>query len=202
MAADSRVLLATRGGRCMTATAEDGMRFLKRLSIGLVLLAAAFATLVWMQPDDYRLTRTATIAAPASAVFAKVNELSRWEDWSPWAKLDPNAKITFEGPRAGVGASFRWDGNDKVGAGTMTITESKPNERVATRTDFVRPFAGSSNADFIFSQTGEQTNVIWTMAGKHSFISKAICLVMSMERTVGPDFERGLAQLKRVSEAK
>jgi hypothetical protein len=180
----------------------DGLRFLKRLAIGLILLAAAFATVVWFQPDDYRLTRSATIAAPASVVFAEVNDLNRWEDWSPWAKLDPNARITFSGPKSGPGASFAWDGNDKVGAGTMTITESKPNERVATRTDFVKPFAGTSHSDFIFSEQGGQTAVIWTMSGTQSFIGKAICLVMSMERTLGPDFERGLAQLRRVSEAK
>ncbi len=178
------------------------MRFLKRLAIGSVLLAAAFATVVWVQPDDYRLTRSTVIAAPASVVFAQVNDLSRWEDWSPWAKLDPGARVTFDGPKAGVGAVFRWDGNDKVGAGTMTITQSRPNERVATRTDFVKPFAGTSNSDFIFSEANGQTTVIWTMAGTHDFISKAICLVMSMERTLGPDFERGLAQLRRVSEGR
>lgn len=178
------------------------MRFLKRLVIGLALLVAAFAVVVWFQPDDYRLTRTTAIAAPASAVFARVNDLSRWEDWSPWAKLDPNAKVTFEGPKSGVGALFHWDGNDKVGAGTMTIMESKPHERVATRTDFTRPFAGTSRSDFVFSEAGGQTNVIWTMSGTHNFIGKAMCLVMSMERMLGPDFEKGLAQLKQVAEAR
>lgn len=178
------------------------MRFLKRLAVGLVLLIAAAAVVVWLQPDDYRLTRSTVIAAPAETVFAKVNDLRRWDDWSPWAKLDPSAKITFEGPQAGVGASFKWDGNDKVGAGTMTITESKPNERVATRTDFVKPFEGSSRTDFIFSPAGNQTNVIWTMSGTHNFISKAICLVMNMEKMLGPDVERGLVQLKQVSEGK
>ena len=176
------------------------MRFLKRLLIGLVLLIAAFLVVVWFQPDDYRLTRTTVIAAPAAAVFAQVNDLKKWDDWSPWAKLDPNAKVTFSGPQSGPGASFQWDGNDKVGAGTMTITESRPNARIATRTDFTRPFAGSSNADFVFSEAGGQTNVIWTTAGTNTFIGKAMCLVMSMEKMVGPDFERGLAELKRVSE--
>ena len=178
------------------------MRFLKRLAIGLVLLIATFAVVVALQPDDYRITRSTVIAAPAAAVFAQVNDLQRWEDWSPWAKLDPNAKVTFSGPQAGQGASFRWDGNDKVGAGTMTITESKPNSRVATRTDFVKPFTGTSNSDFVFSQMGDQTNVIWTMSGTHNFIGKAMCLVMSMEKMLGPDFERGLAQLKQVAERK
>jgi uncharacterized protein YndB with AHSA1/START domain len=176
------------------------MRMLKRLLFGVLTLAVLFAIVVWMQPDDYRLTRQIAIAAPASAIFPHVNDLRQWEDWSPWAKLDPNAKISFEGPLAGPGAMFHWSGNDKIGAGTMTITESKPDQRIATRTDFTRPFEGSGNADFIFSQSGDQTNVIWTMSGTQSFIGKAICLVMSMERTVGPDFEKGLAQLKAVSE--
>ena len=178
------------------------MRFLKRLAIGLVLLLAAFALVVWIQPDHYRLTRTTVIAAPAAAVFAQVNDLRKWEDWSPWAKLDPDAKVTFEGPPVGPGAIFQWSGNDKVGAGTMTITESKPNERIATRTDFVKPFAGRSQSDFVFSEAGDQTNVIWTMSGTNSFIGKAMCLFVSMEQMLGPDFEKGLAQLKRVSEEK
>jgi|SRR5215213_469668 len=178
------------------------MRFLKRLAVGLLLLFAAFAVVVWFQPDDYRLTRQTMIAAPAPAVFAQVNDLRKWDDWSPWAKLDPNAKVTFSGPQAGPGATFQWSGNDKVGAGTMSITESKPNERIATRTDFAKPFAGTSHSDFIFSPVGDQTNVIWTMSGKQNFIGKAMCLVMSMEAMLGPDFEKGLAQLKQVSEGK
>jgi hypothetical protein len=178
------------------------MRFAKRLLIGIVLLAATFIVVVALQPDDYRLTRQTAIAAPAAAVFEQVNDLQKWENWSPWAKLDPNAKVTFSGPPAGQGASFRWDGNDKVGAGTMTITESKPTTRLATRTDFVRPFAGTSNSDFVFSQMGDQTNVIWTMSGRHTFVGKAICLFMSMEDMLGPEFERGLAQLKQVAERK
>jgi hypothetical protein len=191
-------------GRHKAGHDKDGsrMRFLKRLLIGLVLLLAAFAVVVWMQPDDYRLTRSTVIAAPAAAVFAEVNDLRKWDDWSPWAKLDPAAKVTFSGPQSGPGATFQWSGNDKIGEGTMTITESKPNERVATRTDFVRPFAGTSNSDFVFSGTGDQTDVIWTMSGKQNFIGKAMCLVMSMEKMLGPDFERGLAQLKQVAERK
>lgn len=178
------------------------MRFLKRLGIGLVLLVIAAVIVVALQPADYRLTRSTVIAAPAAAVFAQVNDLRQWDDWSPWAKLDPAAKVTFAGPPAGTGAVFEWAGNDKVGAGTMTITGSKPNERVATRTDFIKPFEGTSHSEFIFSQMGDQTNVIWTMSGTHNFIGKAMCLVMSMEAMLGPDFEKGLAQLKQVVEGK
>jgi hypothetical protein len=175
---------------------------LKRLAIVLLLLVATFLTVVWFQPDHYRLVRSTVIAAPAAAVFAQVNDLQKWESWSPWAKLDPNAKVTFSGPRSGEGASFKWEGNDKVGAGTMTITESKLNFRIATRTDFVKPFEGTSNSDFVFSEIGGQTNVIWSMNGTHNFIGKAICLFTPMETMLGPEFEKGLAQLKQVAERK
>src|SRR5436853_4154690 len=131
------------------------MRFLKRLLIGVVLLIAAVLVVVWFQPDDYRLTRSTVIAAPAAAVFEQVNDLKKWDNWSPWAKLDPNARVTFAGPQSGPGATFTWDGNGKIGSGTMTITESKPNVRIATRTDFTRPFAGARHADFGFSERGD-----------------------------------------------
>ena len=178
------------------------MRFLKRLLVGVVLLIATFLVVVWFQPDDYRLTRSTVIAAPAAEVFSRVNDLRKWDDWSPWAKLDPNAKVTFSGPTAGPGAAFKWSGNDKVGEGTMVITESKPNERVATRTDFVKPFEGSSNSEFIFWARDNQTDVTWTMSGTQNFIGKAICLFMNMETMMGPEFEKGLAQLKHLTEAK
>jgi polyketide cyclase/dehydrase/lipid transport protein len=180
---------------------DENMRRLKRLLLVGAVLIAAFVTVVAVQPDDYRLTRQIMIAAPAAAIFPRVNDLRQWEEWSPWAELDPNAKISLQGPLAGPGAMFHWSGNLKVGAGTMTITESKPNQRIATRTDFTRPFEGTGNSDFIFSPSGDQTNVIWTMSGKLNFISKAMSLVMGgMDRTLGPDFEKGLAQLKEVSE--
>jgi hypothetical protein len=174
----------------------------KKILVVLVIAVAVFAGVVAMQPAEFRVERSATMAAPAPDVFAQVNDFHNWEAWSPWAKLDPNAKVTFSGPQSGQGASFKWDGNGKVGAGTMTITASKPNERVSTRTDFVKPFEGTSNSEFVFSQVGERTNVIWTMTGTHKFIGKAMCLVMSMENMLGPDFEKGLAQLKQVAERK
>jgi len=61
----------------------------------LVAIVAAFAAFVALQPSEYRIARSATIAAPASDVFAQVNDFHKWDAWSPWAKLDPNAKTTF-----------------------------------------------------------------------------------------------------------
>jgi hypothetical protein len=40
-----------------------------------------------------------------------------------------------------------WDGNNKVGQGKMTLTESQPNDLVKIKVDFVKPFAGSNEFD-------------------------------------------------------
>jgi len=174
---------------------------LKKILITLVAIVVVFVGVVAMQPSDFRVARTATISAPAPAVFAQVNDFHNWEEWSPWAKLDPAAKNSFEGPSAGSGAIFRWAGNKEVGEGSMTITESRPSDLIRIKLEFLKPFQATNTAEFTFKPEGDQTAVTWSMAGKNNFISKAICLFMNMDKMVGGKFEEGLAQMKSVVEA-
>ena len=174
---------------------------LKKILIALAAIVVVFIAVVAMQPSDFRVARTATISAPAPAVFAQVNDFHNWEEWSPWAKLDPAAKNSFEGPSAGSGAIFRWAGNKEVGEGSMTITESRPSDLIRIKLEFLKPFQATNTAEFTFKPEGNQTAVTWSMAGKNNFISKAICLFMNMDKMVGGKFEEGLASLKSVVEA-
>lgn len=174
---------------------------LKKILIGLVVLVALFAIVVALQPSEFRVARTAMISAPAPEVFAQVNDFRNWEGWSPWAKLDPAAKATFEGPAAGQGAVFAWSGNDKIGEGRMLLTESRPPQLVRIKVDFVKPFAGTSTSEFAFRPEGDRTAVTWSTYGPQSFASKAICLFMNMDKMLGGDMEKGLAQMKSVAEA-
>jgi uncharacterized protein YndB with AHSA1/START domain len=176
----------------------------KKLLIALAVVAAliiAFVIVVAMQPSTFRISRSATMAAPAAAVFPHVNELKKWQPWSPWMKLDPNAKSTFEGPEGGKGAAMTWAGNNEVGEGKMTIIESKPNELVRFRLDFYKPMAGTSEAEFTFKPEGENTTVTWTMSGTNNFIGRAMCMVMNMDKMVGGEFEKGLASIKTIVDA-
>lgn len=174
------------------------------LDIILILIAIAviiFIVAAAMQPSDFRVTRTATISAPASAVFSQVNELQKWDAWSPWAKLDPEAKNSFEGPASGTGAIMRWAGNNKVGQGSMTIIESRPDEYIRFKLEFLKPFTATNTAEFTFNSENNQTTVTWTMYGKSNFMSKAMGLIMNCDKMVGGQFEKGLAALKSVVEA-
>jgi hypothetical protein len=166
----------------------------------VVISVIIFITVAAMQPSAFRITRTATITAPSSAVFAQVNDLQKWDAWSPWAKLDPNAKNAFEGPASGVGAIMRWAGNNKVGEGSMTITESRPDEFISFKLEFLKPFAATNTAEFTFNPEDNQTIVTWCMYGKNNFMGKAMGLIMNCEKMVGGLFEKGLAALKSVVE--
>ena len=174
---------------------------LTKIVIGVVVVIGVFAVVVAMRPSDFRVERSAVVSAPAPVVFAQVNDLHNWDAWSPFAKLDPAAKQTFEGPRAGTGAAFAWAGNKQVGEGRMTITESRPNKLVRFRLDFLKPFAVTNTAEFTFTPQGNQTAVTWSMSGRQNFMAKAFCMFMSMDKMVGGEFEKGLAQMKTVAEA-
>ena len=174
---------------------------LKQVLIGLVVVIVVFVVVVAMQPADFRITRSGTVAAPADVVFDQVNDFHKWDGWSPWAKLDPGMKTTYGGPRAGTGATYAWVGNKEVGEGRMTITDSRPSELVKINLEFIKPFAGTSTTEFAFKPQGDRTAVTWTMSGHHGFIEKAVCLFMNMDKMVGGDFEKGLAKMKAVSES-
>ncbi len=174
---------------------------LKKIIIALVIIIIVFVIVVATRPADFTITRSAIIAATPETVFAQVNDLHKWDAWSPWAKLDPAMKQIHEGAPAGVGAIYSWDGNKEVGAGRMTINESRTNEAIRIKLEFLKPFAAVNDTEFTFKPEGNQTTVTWTMTGKNNFMSKAFCMFMNMDRMVGGDFEKGLASLKTVAEA-
>ena len=173
---------------------------LKKILIAIAAVIVLFVVIVALQPAQFRVTRSATIAAPPTVVFAHVNDFHQWEAWSPWAKLDPAAKNSFEGPAAGTGAIFRWDGNSEVGTGSMTIIESRPGELVRIRLDFLKPMAATNTADFTFAAAGADTTVTWSMYGENNFMCKAAGLFMNMDKMIGGMFDQGLANLKTVVE--
>jgi uncharacterized protein YndB with AHSA1/START domain len=167
---------------------------------GLSVFAVMFLVIVASRPGDFRITRSTTISAPPGSVFPHVNDLRKWEAWSPWAKLDPSMKQTFDGPLGGVGATTHWIGNKQVGEGRMTIIESRPNELIRIKLEFLKPFKATNIAEFTFAPQGNQTAVNWSMTGSKNFIMKAFCMFMDMDNMVGKDFEKGLVAMKTVVE--
>jgi uncharacterized protein YndB with AHSA1/START domain len=170
--------------------------------VTIAVLIVLFIAIVALRPAEFRVERSTTVRAPAAAVFGQVNDLQNWRAWSPWEKLDPALKRTYEGPPAGTGAVYAWQGNKDVGAGRMTIVESRPGELVRMRLEFYKPFAATNDVHFRFAPERDGTAVTWSMTGQNNFFAKAIALVINMDRMVGGMFEQGLSQMKAVVEKK
>lgn len=174
---------------------------LKKILLVLAAIVVAILVIAAFQPSTFRVERSIAINTPAAVPFAQVNELAKWQPWSPWEKLDPAMKRSYSGPAAGVGAAYGWEGNSEVGSGKMTIIDSRPSEAIKLKLEFLAPMAGAADADFTFKPEGSATRVTWAMSGTNNYIAKIFCLFMNMDKMIGGQFEQGLGDLKKVSES-
>ena len=171
--------------------------------IALVLALVVIVLIVAAsRPDTFRIERQVAIKAPGEKIFDLIDNFRHWALWSPWEGIDPQLKRTHSGAEHGVGAAYAWEGNSKVGSGSMEILESVSPSRVRIRLDFLKPFEAHNQAEFTLAATGDTTTVTWAMTGPVAFPLKVMGLVMSMDSMVGKDFEKGLASMKAVAEAR
>jgi hypothetical protein len=173
----------------------------KKILVGVSLVVVALALYISARPSEFEVKRSVVIEAPAAAVYAQVSDFSKWDAWSPWAKLDPAMKKELTGTQGSIGASYYWLGNDQVGEGRMTLAEVKPPERLTINLEFLAPFAAQNLTVFEFSSNAPaETKVTWLMRGNNNFMAKAFGLFFDMDTMVGGDFERGLSSLKALAE--
>ena len=175
---------------------------LKFTLIAVAAVVVLFLVVVALKPGRFRIVRSATIAASPDAVFEQVNDFRKWRNWSPWEKKDPALQRSYEGPAEGPGAVYAWAGNKEVGEGRMTLTQSQPGQFVRIRLEFLKPFAMTNVAEFSFEPKGDDTVVTWAMAGENNFVCKAFGMFVDMDEMVGADFEKGLASMKTLIEAR
>lgn len=174
------------------------MKILKIIGVILLAIVVILLGLILMQPAKGHVEKSVVINAPASAIFPHLNNLEKFVAWSPWSKMDPAAKNTFEEPVAGVGAKMQWDGPE-TGKGSQWISESVENERVKTGLKF-EGFDGESIAEFTLKPEGNGTKVTWTYDGPdNGFMGKAIWLMMGS--MLDNQYQDGLNDLKKLIES-
>ncbi|MBI5433761.1 MAG: SRPBCC family protein [Planctomycetes bacterium] len=173
---------------------------LKIILIVIVLAVVGVCGFALTKPDTFQVERSATMRATPDELYPMIADFHRWAEWSPWEKLDPAMTRTHSGAASGTGATYAWKGNSDVGEGRMEITESAPPSKVTIKLDFIEPFASSAKTEFTLSPQGDSTTVRWVMSGENNFMSKVMCVFVSMDSMIGKDFETGLANLKAAAE--
>lgn len=165
------------------------------VAIAVILIIAA------MKPSTFIVERSVTINATPEKIAPLIDDFHNWNEWSPWAKMDPAMKTNYSGAPSGVGSIYEWDGNSKVGKGRMEMRVVNPL-KTSIKLDFLKPFEGHNTADFVLVPQGaNSTRVTWVMYGPVDFFpGKVMNVFTSMDNIIGDEFQRGLANLKTAAE--
>ena len=175
------------------------MRLIKRIVIALLILVLALVGVSYLLPGKAEVSRSITINAPAEMIFPYVNSMQETEKWSPWLSRDPETKLAYSGPEAGVGNTLSWSSDHpQVGTGTQEITESIENQLVRTALDF-GPM-GTASASFELQPEGDATKVTWGFDSDLGLNPMSRWMGLMMDSWVGGDYERGLENLKALVE--
>jgi hypothetical protein len=147
----------------------------------------------------YTVERTRTIDTPVDRVYPLINDFTQWTRWSPWEDLDPDLHRAYSGSAAGQGAVYAWSGNRKAGAGRMEIASAQENQQVDIDLDFEKPFKAHARTSFVLRGDGDRTEVTWRMTGAKPLLMRVMGPLMSMEKFVGKDMDKGLDRMALVA---
>ena len=140
------------------------------------------------------------INAPIDVVFARVQDLSRFDAWNPFPEMDDTTVSTHEGPAAGVGAVFSYEGK-RLGKGRMEIVSVDAPTRVDIKMTFWR---GSSSSDaasaFVLVAADGGTEAHWTFDEDRG-VGMYLAGKLMFDRMMTGTFSKGLAKLKALAEA-
>ncbi len=175
---------------------------LMKILLGVAVVLVAIIAFIATRPSTFKIERSTAMSAPADVVFALVADFHGMSAWSPFLKPDPSRKDSCTGAPATVGHSLAWTSSDNSSEGKMTIVSLNPPEQLQLELEFIKPFKATNETVFRFEQAENGTTVTWVMTGQLGFVQKAFSVFMDMDKMVGSDFEKGLATLKTLSEAK
>jgi hypothetical protein len=176
------------------------MKTLKFTGIVFTAIALVFILIGFIAPKDFSLERSIIINSSPDEVYQNMCDLRKFHDWSPWSKLDPNSKVSYEGEPNTVGHIYKWEGNKEVGKGEMSISKIENGATIYYHLNFIEPFASQADGLLKAENSNGATKATWTFTTKFGFIESVFMMFMNMEKMLGTDFENGLKNLKQISE--
>ncbi len=170
------------------------------MMIVLYILGGLLALLIFLAliaPKNFALSRSIIVNKSLADTFEFVKFTKNQDLWSPWKKKDPNMVQSYEGTDGEVGFISRWQGNKDVGEGEQEILKIVENQKVISKLRFFKPWKSESDAYLGTEAVSDtETKVTWGFSGKNKIPFNIFMLFMNMDKTVGKDFEEGLADLK------
>lgn len=176
------------------------MRLLKYLVYSVLALAALLLAVGVFLPTTAHVERTIRTTASPATVFTIVDGFQRFNEWSPWAGLDPKTEYRYSGPAAGVGARMEWHSDKpEVGSGSQEIIAVEPGRSVTMRLEFAGQSEAKSTMTIEPDAGGSLVRWSFDTSFAGSFLMRYFGLLF--DSMIGADYEKGLAGLKAIAEA-
>ncbi len=169
-------------------------KFFKRLLVAILVLVVLFLVVALFVPKDYTVVRSVEVKSSKQTVYNYMGDLESFNQWSPWAEMDPDMKIEMSGTSGEVGSLYKWEGNDDVGKGSMEIIRMT-SDSIVIKLLFIEPFESESITYYAFEDLGETTKVTWGMSGSNAYPWNLLTYLMGMKKMIGDDFDKGLTKL-------
>lgn len=174
------------------------MKWLKRILLTLVALVALVLLVGMVLPSGFKVQRSVVITAPPDRIFPLLADPREWKRWAIWNQRDPAMKIEYSGAPSGAGARWSWQSKTE-GNGAMEFTAAVPYKHVDYSLTFP-DFGMTSRGVLTLVPDGAGTRVVWTNEGDMGKNPFNRYFGLMMDSMVGPDFEAGLANLKKLAE--
>ena len=164
----------------------------------IVLVAAA------VLPDQYALEREVSINQSSDKVFNYIKFIKNMDDYSVWAKIDPDMKQTYSGTDGKVGFIAVWEsGHEHVGKGEQEIKKIVDGISIETELRFIEPFEATDQAILKTDAISDtQTKVTWSFSGNMPYPMNLMLVMIDMEKELGVPLAKGLENLKAIMEKK
>ena len=175
------------------------MKWFAGAAAAVAALAAGLYAYSFALPGAMSARESIIIERPPSTVFAMLNNLQTFNEFSPWVEKDPNAVYDFVGFEPGVGQSMSWQGDLSVGSGTMSIIRSEPARKVELELRYEGVPPASMSYELL--PAGPGTEVAWSyQAPLASARDRLSAHLFGGQSSVRRDLAHGLSRLSALCE--
>jgi len=172
-----------------------------KIAISIVALLVIFLGYVSTRESKFNYVRSGVIKAPAEKIYPYISDFKLGGEWSPYEKVDPNMKKTYEGTPGQPGHKMSFQGNKDAGSGRIEILNAVPNESVELKLTMTEPFQAENIVIYKLTQEGSGTRFSWSMSGDGGFMTKLISVFIDCEKMIAGQFDQGISNLKTLVES-
>lgn len=176
------------------------MKLIKSTVYFIIIVVVTFLVAALFAPSNRRVERSISITADQKAIYQALIDVRNWYRWDAWYAADSDQERAYRGSHFDLPVGYDWQSeHNRIGSGSMRITEVKPYESLKFRTILNEEWGDQVfEGEVVLEDYHGNTKVIWFMDSRMSY--PASFMNYFVDAMVGSDYESNLKGLKHYVE--